>query len=176
MQLLSSARSPAGPSVRDTAAVAGARPPGPALEATLDPTFRLSLALAADHYATGIGLDLWAATLIAEIARPLDLSANLGFRPEEEVRETRNSELKMAVGTRCRPGRWFGRDWPEQAMAGVGMLVRNHHRADVLMMNTGLCLPLGTEFALTTSLSCSNHPERFDRGVIRGGVGLCFQP
>jgi hypothetical protein len=146
---------------------------GKGTTAPTEPTPALAFSMSADHYATGFGLDLFTATLIAEISQPLNLTSNVGYRVEEEVREGRNDELKIAVGSSLRllPGFPPG---PVDATLSAGGLIRNHRRENVRLANAVVDFPLARSLKLTASMTCSNHPERTGEGLVRGCLGLSY--
>ena len=135
----------------------------------------LALDLVADTYETGFGRDLYSATMIADGIHGSPLVANGGFRAEERIRRRRDWEVKLAAGTRVS---WHP---PLAAHAitatfGGGELLRNHGRKGVTLASTELDVPVHDAFGLTGSLTCSNRPERYREGLVRGVIGLRYQP
>jgi hypothetical protein len=135
----------------------------------------VALDLAADTYETGFGRDLYSATMIADGIHGSPWIANGGVRAEERIRRRRDWELKLAAGTRVRWCPPLGAH-PITATFGGGELLRNHGRRSVVLASTELDVPVHSALGLTGSLTCSNRPERFREGLVRGVIGLSYQP
>jgi hypothetical protein len=163
-----SANDPA--SASSASADGGTTAPSPRTAAT-----PVALDLVADTYETGFGRDLYSATMIADGIHGSPFVANGGFRAEERIRRRRDWEVKLAAGTRLSWHLPLGAR-TITATFGGGELLRNHGRKGVTLASTELDVPVRDAFGLTGSLTCSNRPERYREGLVRGVIGLRYQP
>ena len=96
-------------------------------------------------------------------------------RAEERIRRRRDWEVKLAAGTRLS---WHpplvGRRIT--ATFGGGELLRNHGRRGVTLASTELDVPVRDTFGLIGAVTCSNRPERYREGLVRGVIGISYHP
>ncbi len=146
-----------------------------ALRERAERSFLLALSVAADMYGTGFGRDLYAATLIGELARPLPLTVNAGARAGEKVGTTRDWECKLGLGTghRWLPSR--GPLGPIDLNVAGSALLRDHERPTLWLGSLKLDAAMGRALTLTTAVIASDRPERAGVGAFRGSVGVSYR-